>query len=474
MLEDFYARSVSAMDQSENLLSGRPYGGLAILWRKNIENLCKIVTYDDNRIMGITINDTHYQSLILNVYLPYYNGANINEYHFYLGKIDHIVDVFPSPSVFVCGDFNANISCNKHLFGKELVRFCEESGLILSDQLILGASSGSYTYCSDAHHIDAWLDHIVSTTTAHKAIKSIAVDTGFITSDHFPLNFVLHFNDTGLNDQAAQDQGQLTSNRYKIKWDNVSQVEIAEYKVKSDHKLSKIKMDHSLLLCDNSNCKDIGHTSSIDNLYKRIIESLLEASDELASTVKEFSQVLGWNDVCKESHSLAREAYIAWISSNKPRQGPLHDRMKKLKAQFKLILKQCKKDLDIHNVDSLAKKLISKDPKEFWTEVKKQSGKCSTNVAASIDGASCITDVTKMWHNYFSKLLNSSTDLSRQDYVISEFAKINSSEFPFESVCTPLMISKCIGKLKKGKAAGKDYIASEHFIYCTSRICVLL
>ena len=38
---DFYADGVTAMDTSSGLLLGRPFGGIAILWRKSIGDCIK-------------------------------------------------------------------------------------------------------------------------------------------------------------------------------------------------------------------------------------------------------------------------------------------------------------------------------------------------------------------------------------------------------------------------------------------------
>ena len=49
--EDFDAYSVFAVDLSEGLI-GRPYGGLSIMWRKNLSKFFDIVNFDDVRILG--------------------------------------------------------------------------------------------------------------------------------------------------------------------------------------------------------------------------------------------------------------------------------------------------------------------------------------------------------------------------------------------------------------------------------------
>jgi exonuclease III len=42
---DFYANGVYAMDASEGILSGRPHGGLAVLWKKSIASLFLYFNY---------------------------------------------------------------------------------------------------------------------------------------------------------------------------------------------------------------------------------------------------------------------------------------------------------------------------------------------------------------------------------------------------------------------------------------------
>ena len=54
--EDFDGFGISAMTSDDKLISGRPYGGTGILWRKSLDKACDIVTYeDDPRIIGVEI-----------------------------------------------------------------------------------------------------------------------------------------------------------------------------------------------------------------------------------------------------------------------------------------------------------------------------------------------------------------------------------------------------------------------------------
>ena len=103
---DFFSYSISSVDVSE-ILTGRPYGGLTILWRKNIAHTCRITTFDDDRLLGLQIECDSRKILAINVYLPYQSEDNIDLYVFYIGKFASIFEESDSSDLFILGDFNA-------------------------------------------------------------------------------------------------------------------------------------------------------------------------------------------------------------------------------------------------------------------------------------------------------------------------------------------------------------------------------
>ena len=87
---DFRSYSVSSVDAGETL-TGRPYGGLSIMWRKSMDHICKVVSFEDKRILGLRIDSLGRQLLAVNVYLPYSAPENVDEYLFYIRKITCIM-----------------------------------------------------------------------------------------------------------------------------------------------------------------------------------------------------------------------------------------------------------------------------------------------------------------------------------------------------------------------------------------------
>ena len=62
--------TVSAIDTTERIIVGRPYGGVAILIRKEQREYCNFLFYDDPRIMGKEFKSITDCIYFMNVYMP--------------------------------------------------------------------------------------------------------------------------------------------------------------------------------------------------------------------------------------------------------------------------------------------------------------------------------------------------------------------------------------------------------------------
>ena len=96
---DFYSKGTYNIDLGQGPIRGRPYGGLAILWRKSLANISQ-VSVIDSRIMSINIlNGKGDDVLIYNVYLPYQCADNYNVYMDYVGKPMYLFQSSSTPCV---------------------------------------------------------------------------------------------------------------------------------------------------------------------------------------------------------------------------------------------------------------------------------------------------------------------------------------------------------------------------------------
>jgi exonuclease III len=142
---EFYATASSAVDTSSDMLIGRPYGGVAILYRKSLARCIDIFKYDDERIIGITLNSNVGSLLISCVYMPtnYGDAISLETYVEYLGKLQAIISQRPTMHTITAGDFNCASNTN---FFVEFNKFVIENKFIVSDMLRVNSAC---TYFSD-------------------------------------------------------------------------------------------------------------------------------------------------------------------------------------------------------------------------------------------------------------------------------------------------------------------------------------
>ena len=327
-----------------------------------------------------------------------------------------------------------------------------------------------FTYFSTGLGVTSWLDHVVSTGPMHNVISDIQVEYGYVTSDHCPVSVTIDTEVPQLKVDSVQKNNVIS----KVRWDKISAAEREVYRRNTDIALDGVKLNYSVLSCRDATCKNSSHVQYIHKLYEDICMVLAEAGDSIqpGSKTSKCNSKAGWNTYCKELHSQARESFLHWRCNGSPRSGILFQAMKITRARFKLMLRKCKHDNQVLVSDSLAKKLLLKDTKAFWKEVKHMNHKDITVQATTIDGVTGSENICNMWHDHFKNLLNSSTDTGNKNRVLSELSGIENTTN--EQLINASDIEECLHKLKKGKSPGSDGISSEHLMYAGKRISFFL
>ncbi len=462
---DFYAKGKSSMVSTDGVVTGRPHGGIAILWRKDIAQYCRIIDYDDTRIMGIEINCDISPLIFLNLYMPCSSSENEDDFFHYLTKINSIVCDHPNPYVYAIGDFNAHLGDNSshHLFGKNLMSFCKKENLIISDRLSL--ADDSFTFVSDAHGVVSWIDHVVTTLSGHAIVASMNVDYSFHSSDHFPVTMEIGipctYTLTSNTDSEKQTQ--------KVKWDKVSPEQLDNYRDTTAILFGRLSLNHEVHLCTSPFCKNAAHIKEIDNLYNTLMTILRQASAILhphKNGSKAAKQVTGWNDLCKEVHSQARDHFLRWVQDGKPRQGSSYEAMRSSRSKFKLTIRYCHDNKERLRADKLADRFLSRSSKDFWKEIKKITGN-GVSLSNTIEKVTGEKLIAELWGNHYKGLLNLPNMKSANE--------MNSEHTNYERVQLSVSeIYNCISNLKRGKAAGCDGISAEHFLYAHCNVACIV
>jgi len=90
--------------------------------------------------------------------------------------------------------------------------------------------------------------------------------------------------------------------------------------------------------------------------------------------------VVGWNEIVKDKHQVARAAFLDWVFVGKPKQGPLFLQMKKTRAAFMLAVRFCKQHEDIMHADAYGNDLQNINCKRKYRVIKKSAKYINTMV----------------------------------------------------------------------------------------------
>ena len=190
--DDFEWTGTSAVDTSVGILHGRPYGGVALLWRKSIFSSVCVVNCVSTRLCAVKCQIREYIMLFFSVYMPVDCPENITEFTECLSEMNAIIEDCNANIVFMLGDFNAHPN---ELFFNELTHFCKEQYWACVDYEMLSCSNpNTYTYTSDINGSSRWLDHCLVTRLTRNYIKSINILNDVSWSDHYPLEVICTLN----------------------------------------------------------------------------------------------------------------------------------------------------------------------------------------------------------------------------------------------------------------------------------------
>ena len=461
----FTGYGLSSMDEESQILSGRPFGGIAILWRKCFNAYCSIKLYDCDRIIGIEFAYDSFKALFLCVYLPYDCAENFDDYMFYLSQLLQIIEDFSSPYVYICGDFNANVLSHSR-FGDELRRLCSDTLLCLSDTLLL--PSDTFTFISSSHDTVSWLDHVLSTTSGHSLFTNISVKSDFITSDHLPLCFSISIDNMHVpiipTDSTSRDS--LIS----YNWYGASDVNLSNYNSCTRAELAKIKLPFDALQCENVDCTS--HRKDIDLFYYNIINTLINCTKRCIPVLKlhENNYIAGWNEHVSYYYNISRIEFKWWVSNNRPRQGSIYHAMRSSRARFKYALRQCKLDERLIVSEKLADHMKNHEINDFWKDIRKHS-KSKSALSNCIDRVTGENAIADLWRDHYESLLNDSTHHDEKADVLQSFNNICSHAGMYVTMSEVLEVVK---DLPNRKSSGLDGLNGESLKYADPLLCLLL
>ncbi len=459
---DFTGKAWSAMD-SQCLTVGRPFGGLAVLWKKDLNIVAVNCSILNDRAVYCIFKGSHKDLHVVNVYMPYAveDVERKVEYMDVLGLISsNIRDKCTSDYLLILGDFNASV---ENGFLKFVTDFALEEDMCVSDRLLLDDST--FTFSCPARGTKSWIDHIVSSRKLHDSIRRCEVDYSGYVSDHNPVLLCIEdaFSFANCISSSITDSTSSSSGKRKVfRWDRVDDSVKANYITFVEQQLYELKCPECM---EGSHCVVHDNVSCIDYYLEVIVNVVSEAcdlfipqrfSEDCVGDKNPKSCVQGWNESVKGCHAVARRHYKHWNEAGRPRAGEVYDNMCMSRKSFKAALRGCRRAVDSNKADKLALKLAGRDMKTFWKGVSTFCATSKEEVANNIDGFAGADAIT-FWKDKYERMFNERNFNVDREQFLSAVNSCNNS-----NLCiTEEMVGKALLGMKKGKAAGFDDIYAE-------------
>lgn len=443
---DFEYTGKSAVDTSAGTLRGRPYGGVAIMYRKGIFSSVTVITCDSARISAVKFTVCDRSFIVVCVYMPNDIIDNLLEFTECMGEIGSIVHNNDVEAVFVIGDYNAHPS---RLFGGELLNFCDEQDLVCADVKMLGVNSGSYTFISEVSGSTSWLDHCIVTQAAWRTITDITIRKDVFWSDHLPVEIICNLN------IVTPKVTMPSQHCNKINWGIRNPLQIQEYQGLCNSKFSKMHLPEAFKDCCDKSCKKLSHRAHLDKWYLNIVNVLRDAAVKTHQIYKSNNrkcQVVGWNEHVSDAHREARIKFQNWIFYGKPLEGIIYTEMRESRKFFKNKLKWCKNNEEQIKMNIIASHHAANNFCKFWKETNKLHLKPSLPV--SVSGISDQKGIAELFKQQF-----------RVESLLGATPRVidcGLDRGPDLTRFSAKDVASVIKGMKRGKSPGHDCLSVEH------------
>ncbi|XP_069138863.1 uncharacterized protein [Argopecten irradians] len=452
--------------EPERRVCNRGFGGLAILWRKEI-NVCPIESECNDRVICCSLQlENRSHVFVIGTLMPSTN-VSIGVYKETLEHISDLLDKYSQYGhVIIAGDFNAQISkqfgSKNHLRpndrGEILEPFIVDKDLV-SINSQAWANGGTSTFVSKTGN-GSLIDHMFIESRRVDCVEECStLDDNYLNvSDHLLIR--IRYRTPLLVREHA-------GNPYAVNWKKCSAAQLTRYS-------SQVS---ALLREPFPRNTDTASVDHLQCLVNNIVEATRTASKDTLPS-KKYRPYLKpyWNaGQVKAFHKTMRERRVVWIQDGRPRgsQFQSYRDYKRCKRDFRRELDQARHEYEQSEFQSL-QQAAEIDSGTFYRAVRarkitrRETSEIKVNGEISRD-----PDINRAaWTAHYSELAQFSTkpifDETHKLYIESEVTRMRTDSYTnANTVCREYIVTKevssALKEMKNGKAGGHDHLIVETF-----------
>ena len=469
--------SVNKMDLFD-INHGRPYGGVSICHRSNINCKTETIPTMSRCICAKIFTIEDMRILLINVYMPCDDDTDtLEEYSNILREISSICIKSLTPMIIIGGDWNADPIRNDgrtKLF-KEFIMHER-----LSNALELDIADVPYTYNANRNGniITSTLDHFLISPAMKDLVSEYRADFNVSNaSDHIPLVLKLDIDISYLKTHKREFKP-------SVAWHKCDITHTDNYKNVLDTLLLRINPKNEAISCKKYNCTN--HNDYIQELHNEVLWYMGEASRNCFphtsqnNNRNECKIVPGWNEHVKEHAEVAKYWNEIWIQKGKPREGDIAKMRRKTKLKYHYAVRYVMKENIIIRNKRMGEAIAKNDDRKLYEEVRKLT-KSNNELPSMMDGQTGIVEISKIFGDKYEALYNSVSynnhDMNKIRKDIETRIANGCPSIEMQSNHTHSITVKEVKEaamlLKLGKKE-KNGLYSNHFKYGPERLFIIL
>ena len=439
---NFKYTGVSGFGNRE-VLSGRPYGGCAILWRSSLSVNVEFLSVNSNRISTVKLSCDHYKLLLINVYMPCVDSdCNVNEFSDVLFNVESLLLNNIDCHYIIGGDFNVDLSRNS-IHTTLLRSFSDIHNLIYASEF--HGANVDFSYHFNMVRFSLIDNFMLSPFIFHNNLKHVDIvhDVNNL-SDHEPFSIELYLpvtRDVLQHDNKHEFQ--------KVSWVKASDSHITNYRNVLDDRLRSVIIPFAALTCCNRTCSITTHRSDIAKYASDIADVCVKAGLQTIPWLRSNSRrTPGFSEHVKPYRDKSMFWHKLWMDCGKPRTGHVADCMRRTRAAYHYAMRYIKRNADEIIRDRFATALLQNNSRNFWDEVKKiKASKMTCN--STIDGHSDANEIARIFGEKYRDLYTSVAFEKHDMHEIRNFIEQNIDvDESVDFLITPLDVSTAISHIK--------------------------
>ena len=461
--QDYMYHGLSGVDHGQ-LLTGRPYGGVAILWNKKLAGcIRKVQMPNTKRACAIDLTLSQEQILIINCYMPVDNFSKTHVAEEFLKTADVVecvINQYPDHLVLLGGDINVDTS-RENAHDQYYMDFLLRNDMV--DVWDLQTAEKDYTFVNYTMNTFSCIDHFAVSRELATIVNSAKVkDDAVNLSAHKVIQIDLNLQ---ILSDINKDNNSAGVRKPKIAWHKVNDLHIEQYQKMINSQLLGM-CDRTVTSCQNLQCEQHDHKTQIDKWCEELIECCMKADCKLPRENNGKKCMPGWVDNVKQHRDENIFWFETWREAGKPKIGILFENMKEAKRQYTYAVRRCKRRQNDIRKQKMAQCVAENDSRNFFKEVKKLNPRPA--MASCINSVKEPQKIAQCFADKYEALYNSTVpDASIMDevnaYIVNGLSKDkNTSDVLSIDTNT---VRKAVQELKREKSDGEHGYYSSHLIH---------